>query len=81
MIIIRRAVGKVKDKASIGLARVATTAFLSDLNVALVKATLHDDHPPDDKHVGLILSISSYSRSYVSPTIPMDAHRLRKSKN
>ena len=55
---IRKALGAVKDQATIGIARV-TGAVAPDLDVAIVRATSHDDATPDDRHAREVLRLAS----------------------
>ncbi|XP_010260538.1 PREDICTED: putative clathrin assembly protein At1g03050 [Nelumbo nucifera] len=77
---IRKALGAVKDKTSISLAKVNSNA-LSDLDVAIVKATRHDEQPAEEKHIREVINLTSYSRAYVSACINMLSKRLNKTKN
>lgn len=78
---IRRAIGAVKDKTSIGLAKVGNSDSLSDLDVAIVKATRHEEYPADERHIREILSLTSYSRSHVSACVCTISRRLNKTRN
>ncbi|KAJ9189350.1 hypothetical protein P3X46_000658 [Hevea brasiliensis] len=78
---IRRALGAVKDQTSIGLAKVGSSNSLSDLDVAIVKATRHEEYPAEERHVREILSLTSYSRAYVSACVNTLSRRLNKTKN
>ncbi|KAJ4835827.1 hypothetical protein Tsubulata_033032 [Turnera subulata] len=77
---IRRAIGAVKDKTSIGLAKVNNSDSLSDLDVAIVKATRHEEYPADERHIREILSLTSYARSHVSACVNTLSRRLSKTK-
>ncbi|CAN6326438.1 unnamed protein product [Urochloa humidicola] len=55
---IRKALGAVKDQATIGMARVSGTVK-PDLDVAIVRATSHDDAPPDDRHAREVLRLAA----------------------
>ena len=78
---IRRALGAVKDKTSIGLAKVGSSTSLSDLEVAIVKATRHEEYPAEERHVREILSLTCYSRAYISACVNTLSRRLNKTKN
>ncbi|XLR17121.1 hypothetical protein S83_045059 [Arachis hypogaea] len=78
---LRRAIGAVKDKTSIGLAKVGSSSSLGDLEVAIVKATRHDEYPAEEKHVREILSLTCYSRAYVSACVSTISKRLSKTKS
>ncbi|GAB4836115.1 hypothetical protein Ancab_001032 [Ancistrocladus abbreviatus] len=78
----RRAIGAAKDRTSIGLARVNNGSnSLSDLDVAIVKATRHEEYPAEEKYVREILSLTSYSRVYISSCVNTLCRRLNKTKN
>ncbi|WOL14895.1 hypothetical protein Cni_G23676 [Canna indica] len=74
---IRKALGTVKDQTSIGLAKVSSN-MAPELDVAIVKATSHDDEPANEKHIREILNMTSYSRGYVSACIATVSRRLGK---
>ncbi|XP_062175924.1 putative clathrin assembly protein At1g03050 [Alnus glutinosa] len=78
---IRRALGAVKDKTSIGLAKVGGSASLADLDVAIVKATRHDEYPAEERHIREILSLTCYSRAYISACVNTLSKRLNKTRN
>lgn len=77
---IRKAIGAVKDQTSISIAKVAGN-IAPDLEVLVVKATSHDDEPADDKYAREILSITSYSRGYVSASVTTISKRLGKTRD
>ncbi|PON51089.1 AP180 N-terminal domain containing protein [Trema orientale] len=78
---IRRALGAVKDQTSIGLAKVGSSTSLADLDVAIVKATRHEEQPAEEKHIREILSLTCYSRAFISACVNTLARRLNKTKN
>ncbi|KAG6539270.1 putative clathrin assembly protein At4g02650 [Zingiber officinale] len=78
---IKKALGAVKDRTSIGLARVSHSAKLSDLDVAIVKATRHDEHPAADKYLREILNLTCYSRAYVGACVASLSRRLGRTKS
>ncbi|KAL0921151.1 hypothetical protein M5K25_008195 [Dendrobium thyrsiflorum] len=77
---IRKAIGAVKDQTSIGLAKVSSN-ISPDLEVAILKATSHDDEPADEKHIREILNLSSYSRGYASACVSTVSRRLGKTRD
>ncbi|KAK7834561.1 putative clathrin assembly protein [Quercus suber] len=77
---IRKAIGAVKDQTSIGLAKVASN-MAPDLEVAIVKATSHDDDPADEKYIRSIISLTSYSRGYVHACVSAVSKRLGKTRD
>ncbi|KAM7459501.1 hypothetical protein LguiA_036495 [Lonicera macranthoides] len=77
---IRKAIGAVKDQTSIGIAKVASN-MAPELEVAIVKATSHDDDPASEKYVREILQLTSYSRGYVSACVEKVSKRLGKTRD
>ncbi|KAK1310157.1 putative clathrin assembly protein [Acorus calamus] len=80
---IRRALGAVKDHTSIGLARVSTSGgrAITELDIAIVKATRHDEHPAEERHVREILSLTCYSRVHVCQCVTFLARRLSRTRS
>lgn len=78
---LKQAIGAVKDRTSIGLAKVGNSNSLSDLEVAIVKATRHEECPAEEKYIREILSLTSYSRAYISACVSLISKRLNKTKN
>ncbi|BFG19736.1 hypothetical protein CerSpe_060100 [Prunus speciosa] len=77
----RRALGAVKDQTSIGLAKVGSSTSLADLDVAIVKASRHEEYPTEEKYIREILSLTCYSRAYISACVNTISRRLNKTKN
>ncbi|KAG9139467.1 hypothetical protein Leryth_026244 [Lithospermum erythrorhizon] len=77
---IRKAIGAVKDQTSISIAKVSSNTA-PDLEVAIVKATSHDDEPASEKHIREILHLSSYSREYVHVCVSFISKRLNKTRD
>lgn len=77
---IRKAIGAVKDQTSIGIAKVSSN-MAPELEVAIVKATSHDDEPADDKYLREILHLMSYSRGYVAVCVAAVSKRLGKTRD
>ncbi|XP_059290870.1 putative clathrin assembly protein At2g25430 [Lycium ferocissimum] len=77
---IRKAIGAVKDQTSIGIAKVASN-MAPELEVAVVKATSHDDEPASEKYVREILHLTSCSRGYVSACVLSISKRLGKTRD
>uniref|UniRef100_A0A5B6YQD0 ENTH domain-containing protein n=1 Tax=Davidia involucrata TaxID=16924 RepID=A0A5B6YQD0_DAVIN len=78
---LRKAIGAVKDRTSISLAKVGSSASLADLDVAIVKATRHEEYPAEERHIREILSLTCYSRAYVGACVNTISRRLSKTKN
>ncbi|KAF3784166.1 putative clathrin assembly protein, partial [Nymphaea thermarum] len=77
---IRQALGAVKDQTSIGLAKVSSN-ISPDLDVAIIKATSHDDDPADEKYIREIISFTAYSRAYVNACVSTISKRLGKTRD
>ncbi|XXG70915.1 hypothetical protein AAC387_Pa07g0283 [Persea americana] len=78
---ILRALGRVKDQTSIGLAMVSSSNTISALDVSIVKATRHEEKPPSEKHLKEIINLTCYSRAHVSACVNTLSRRLRKTRN
>lgn len=77
---IRKAIGAVKDQTSIGIAKVASN-MAPDLEVAIVKATSHDEDPASEKYIREILNLMSYSRGYIHACVTAVSKRLGKTRD
>lgn len=77
---IRKAIGTVKDQTSIGIAKVASNVA-PELEVAVVKATSHNDDPASEKYIREILRLTSFSRGYVSACVSVVSRRLGKTRD
>lgn len=78
---IRKALGAVKDQATIGIAKVSSAAA-ADLDVAVVRATAHDDGPPDERHVQEVLRLTSgASRAHVAACVATVSRRLARTRD
>ncbi|KAG6409175.1 hypothetical protein SASPL_132209 [Salvia splendens] len=78
---LRKAIGAVKDQTSIGLAKVGNSTKLSDLDVAIVKATRHEEYPPDERYVHEILNLTAFSHMFVRACVSTITRRLNKTRN
>ncbi|ONK56719.1 uncharacterized protein A4U43_C10F12040 [Asparagus officinalis] len=79
---IQKAIGSVKDQTSIGLAKVSNTgSSISDLEVAIVKATRHDEYPAEERHIQQILSLTSYAHRYISQCVCFLSRRLSRTRS
>uniref|UniRef100_A0A7N0U7S5 ENTH domain-containing protein n=1 Tax=Kalanchoe fedtschenkoi TaxID=63787 RepID=A0A7N0U7S5_KALFE len=77
---IRKAIGAVKDQTSIGIAKVASN-MAPDLEVAIVKATSHDEDPAEEKHIREVVNFVSSSRGYVHASVAALSKRLSKTRD
>eukprot|EP00250_Pteridium_aquilinum_P003094 c13424_g2_i1 orf=1-1737(-) len=77
---LRKAIGLLKDQTSISIAKVAS-AGTPDLEVAIVKATSHDEAPAEERYVQAVLHLTSFSRAHVKACVCNIARRLNKTSN
>ncbi|KFK42830.1 hypothetical protein AALP_AA1G044900 [Arabis alpina] len=84
---LKKAIGAVKDQTSISFAKVANGATggggdLTTLEVAILKATSHDEEVPiDDRLVSEILSIISSKKSHAASCAAAIGRRISRTKN
>ncbi|KAF5206731.1 hypothetical protein FRX31_003682 [Thalictrum thalictroides] len=78
---LRKAIGAVKDRTSISLAKVSNSHYFADLDVAILKATRHEEYPADERYIREIISMTLCSRSHVSSCVNSISKRLNKTKN
>ncbi|KAK9284509.1 hypothetical protein L1049_023683 [Liquidambar formosana] len=76
---LRKAIGAVKDQTSIGLAKVSTTA--SSLDIAVLKATTHDEIPVDDRYITEVLQLISSNKANANAVAQAIAKRIGKTRN
>ncbi|MCO5573636.1 hypothetical protein L7F22_027408 [Adiantum nelumboides] len=77
---LRNAIGLLKDQTSISIAKVASSGT-PDLEVAIVKATSHEEVPSEERYVQVVLHRTSFSRAYVNACVCNIARRLSKTRN
>ncbi|KAF3778623.1 Clathrin coat assembly protein [Nymphaea thermarum] len=77
---LRKALDAVKDQTSIGLAKVSNANY-ADLNVAVLKATTHEEVPTDDRYVNEVLLLSCSSRTYSSYCVQALSRRIARTRN
>ncbi|KAI3772132.1 hypothetical protein L6452_03307 [Arctium lappa] len=77
----RRAYGALKDSTTVSLAKVSSD--FKDLDIAIVKATNHEECPPKEQHVRRIIVGTSFAvpRADVGYCIHALSRRLMKTKN
>ncbi|KAK7319384.1 hypothetical protein RJT34_04105 [Clitoria ternatea] len=78
---LRRAIGAVKDQTSIGLAKVGSSTSLADLDVAIVKATRHDEYPAEERRIREIISLTCYSRAFIRACVNTLSRRLSRTSS
>ncbi|KAI5599522.1 hypothetical protein POPTR_002G224500v4 [Populus trichocarpa] len=77
---LRKAIGAVKDKTSISLAKVSSSNA-SNLEVLILKATRHDEVPVDERYVNEVLSLISSNKVYAAVCAQAIAKRIGKTRN
>lgn len=77
---LQRAIGAVKDQTSISLAKVSNTTS-SSLEVAVLKATTHDDDPVDDKYVLEVLLLVSSNKYHAAACARAIGKRIGRTRN
>lgn len=79
---LRKAIGAMKDQTSIHLAKVSgNDDSVADLEVAIVKATSHEDFPADERHVREILTLTCHSPAHVAACVSAISRRLSKTRD
>ncbi|WOK99901.1 clathrin assembly protein [Canna indica] len=77
----RKAYGALKDTTTVGLAKV--NSEFKDVDVAVIKATSHDERPPKERQVRKVLAAASRNipRTDVAYCVRALARRLAKTRN
>ncbi|KAG1334290.1 clathrin coat assembly protein AP180 [Cocos nucifera] len=79
---LRRAIGAVKDQTSIGLAKVSSRANgSSNLEVAILKATSHDQVPIDERLITEVLLLTKSSPLSAVACVQTLSRRLTRTGN
>ncbi|KAL3513700.1 hypothetical protein ACH5RR_026417 [Cinchona calisaya] len=77
---LKKAIGAVKDQTSISLAKVASNTT-SNLEVAVLKATTHDDIPIEDRYVYEVLQLVSSNKAYAAACARALGKRIGRTRN
>ncbi|KAK6120630.1 hypothetical protein DH2020_045625 [Rehmannia glutinosa] len=77
---LQRAIGAVKDQTSIGLAKVSSNTY-SNLEVAVLKATTHDDVPIDERYVTEVLHLVSSNKFHAAACARAIGKRIGRTRN
>ncbi|KAI3465608.1 hypothetical protein Pfo_022271 [Paulownia fortunei] len=77
---LKRAIGAVKDQTSISLAKVSSNTS-SNLEVAVLKATTHDDVPVDEKYVYEVLRLVSSNKFHAAACARTIGKRIGRTRN
>ncbi|KAK4784835.1 hypothetical protein SAY86_019203 [Trapa natans] len=78
---LKKAIGAVKDHTSISLAKVASNNEAASLEVAILKATSHDEAPMDERYVGEILHLIASNKVYAATCAYVISRRVKKTRN
>ncbi|XP_077231727.1 ENTH/ANTH/VHS superfamily protein [Tasmannia lanceolata] len=78
---LRLALGSVKDHAAIGKAMISSGDIFSNIEIAIVRATGHDNSPIDEKYVHEILFLVSNSPGSVAFLADKISRRLSKTRD
>ncbi|MCD9639683.1 hypothetical protein HAX54_024389 [Datura stramonium] len=77
---LKKAIGAVKDQTSISLAKVSSNSS-STLEVAVLKATTHDDVPIDDRYVQEVIKLVSSNKAYAAACARAIGKRIGRTRN
>lgn len=75
---LQKAIGLVKDQTSIHLAKVNGS---SNLELAILKATTHDNLPIDERYIHEILNLISSNKTYASACAKAISKRVTRTHN
>ncbi|VFQ90868.1 unnamed protein product [Cuscuta campestris] len=79
---LKKAIGAVKDQTSISIAKVASNnSSSSNLEVAVLKATTHDDDPVDTRYVRELLHLVSADKAYAAACARAIGKRIGRTRN
>ncbi|KAJ0981149.1 hypothetical protein J5N97_009404 [Dioscorea zingiberensis] len=76
---LRRAIGAVKDQTSIGLAKFSLRS--SALEVAVLRATSHDEYPVDDRRYTEVLLLASSNPAATAEFVHTLTRRITRTHN
>ncbi|KAK9677859.1 hypothetical protein RND81_11G171900 [Saponaria officinalis] len=77
---LKKAIAAVKDQTSISLAKVGGSDA-SSLEVAILRATTHDEVPVDERHVTEVLQHVSSNRAYAGSCARAIGRRIGRTRN
>ncbi|GAB4851985.1 hypothetical protein Ancab_016176 [Ancistrocladus abbreviatus] len=78
---LKKAIAAVKDHTSISIAKVKTGNDSSNLEVAVLKATTHDESPIDERYVSEVLQYVSSNKSYAAICARAIGRRIGRTRN
>ncbi|KAF6159138.1 hypothetical protein GIB67_032755 [Kingdonia uniflora] len=77
---LRKAIGAVKDQTSISFAKVIRNNSVN-LDVAVLKATTHEEVPVEDRYVNEVVLLTSSDKLYASSCTQIIAKRIGRTRN
>ncbi|KAK6784880.1 hypothetical protein RDI58_018335 [Solanum bulbocastanum] len=77
---LKKAIAAVKDQTSISLAKVSTNTT-STLDVAVLKATTHDDVPVDERYIQEVVQLVSSNKAYAAACARAIGKRIGRTRN
>ncbi|KAG5596699.1 hypothetical protein H5410_037931 [Solanum commersonii] len=77
---LKKAIAAVKDQTSISLAKVSTNTS-STLEVAVLKATTHDDVPVDERYIHEVVQLVSSNKAYAAACARAIGKRIGRTRN
>ncbi|KAK1405462.1 clathrin coat assembly protein AP180 [Heracleum sosnowskyi] len=75
---IKKAIGAVKDQTSISLAKVGSS---TNLEVAILKATTHENIPTDERYINEIVGLVSSDKTYAKSCARAIGKRVGRTRN
>ncbi|TMW82389.1 hypothetical protein EJD97_006048 [Solanum chilense] len=77
---LKKAIAAVKDQTSISLAKVSTNTS-STLEVAVLKATTHDDGPVDERYIHEVVQLVSSNKAYAAACARAIGKRIGRTRD
>ncbi|PHT76355.1 hypothetical protein T459_19877 [Capsicum annuum] len=77
---LKKAIAAVKDQTSISLAKVSSNTS-STLEVAVLKATTHDDVPVDERYIHEVVQLVSSNKAYAAACARAIGKRIGRTRN
>ena len=78
---LKKVIAAMKDQTSISIAKVSGGVESSSLEVAILKTTIHDETPIDERYVTEILKIVSSNRSYAGSCARAIGRRIGRTRS
>ncbi|XP_009758404.1 clathrin coat assembly protein AP180-like [Nicotiana sylvestris] len=77
---LKKAIAAVKDQTSISIAKVSSNTSAT-LEVAVLKATTHDDVPVDERYIHEVVQLVSSNKSYAAACARAISKRIGRTRN